>query len=526
MKNKLQFGLPLRVILLGALVIVVFFGATLWALDTFFPRNPMAERRPALTALPPLQPVTRTSVIIAPVAVAATAIADLIEARAPRNLSGKRDNPLTDLLGKAEIGWTVARGRIAVAGTPSGLNVTAPLNGTLRVTGKIANQGGNLTGTISGVLGNDLGREVEKLTTRMLDQGADIRGHVTVTSQPALQPSWRIEPHLSGRVSIAGGGLSVAGVTLNVAREVKPLLDRAVNDQIGAMSSRLRNDRRFELAVRREWARLCRSISLGAASAGAPKLWLEVRPTKAFAAQPRFVPDWAILTLGVQAETRIVPKATRPNCPFPPRLELVPHLDRGDVKIALPIDVPFGELNRVLEAQLKGRTFPDKAGAAGEITVLRAKVAASGDRLLISLRVKARETTSWFGLGAEATVHIWGKPVLDRDKQMLRLTDVALDVDSQAAFGLLGAAARAAIPYLHSALAENAVIDLKPYAANARKNIEAALADFRKPADGVEVEAAITGLRLSGIAFDSTALRITAEAGGTARVLVRKLSVQ
>jgi hypothetical protein len=123
-------------------------------------------------------------------------------------------------------------------------------------------------------------------------------------------------------------------------------------------------------------------------------------------------------------------------------------------------------------------------------------------------------------------VHVWGRPVLDRDNQIMRLTDISLDVQSQAAFGLLGSAARAAIPYLQDALAQHAVVDLKQFAASARNSIEAALAEFQKPADGVEVEAAITELRLTGIAFDSTTLRVAAEADGTARALVRKLALQ
>jgi hypothetical protein len=158
--------------------------------------------------------------------------------------------------------------------------------------------------------------------------------------------------------------------------------------------------------------------------------------------------------------------------------------------------------------------------------VLRANITASGERLLISLRVKAREKKSWFGLGAEATVHVWGKPVLDREKQILRLADIALDVESEAAFGLLGAAARAAVPYLQSALAENAVIDLKPFAASALKSIDAALADFKKPTAGVEVEAAVKDLRLVGIEFDSRTLRVIAEADGTVRALVTKIAAQ
>ena len=146
--------------------------------------------------------------------------------------------------------------------------------------------------------------------------------------------------------------------------------------------------------------------------------------------------------------------------------------------------------------------------------------------MLISLHLRANENKSWFGLGAEATVHVWGRPVLDRERQMLRLNDIALDVESEAAFGLLGAAARAAVPYLEKALAENAVLDLVPLAANARQSIERAIADFRKNADGVNVEAAVTDLRLAGVEFDARTLRVIAEAEGTVRVTVTKLATK
>jgi hypothetical protein len=271
---------------------------------------------------------------------------------------------------------------------------------------------------------------------------------------------------------------------------------------------------------------MCRSISFAAAGAGAPNLWLEMRPTRAFAAQPRIDANGVTLTLGVQAETRIVPSATKPSCPFPSQLQIVPPLDQGRVAIAAPIDIPFTEVNRIMEAQLKGRKFPDDPNAAAEVTVLRASVAPSGDRLLITLQVKAREKKSWFGFGADANIFVWGRPELDRANQLLKLTDISLDVDSESAFGLLGAAARAAIPYLKDALQENATIDLKPFAASARKSIEEAIADFQKQEDGVRADAAITGLRLVEIAFDSRILRVVAEAEGTVNVAVSKLPGQ
>ncbi len=120
-------------------------------------------------------------------------------------------------------------------------------------------------------------------------------------------------------------------------------------------------------------------------------------------------------------------------------------------------------------------------------------------------------------------MHIWGRPVLDQAQQTLRLTDVELAVESEAAFGLLGAAARAAMPHLQRALADKAVIDLKPFATNAQKKIAAAIADFQKNDDGVRVTADITSLRLADIAFDSRTLRVIAEADGSANVAITTL---
>jgi len=52
--------------------------------------------------------------------------------------------------------------------------------------------------------------------------------------------------------------------------------------------------------------------------------------------------------------------------------------------------------------------------------------------------------------------------VLDRERQMLRLTDIALDVESEAAFGSRAARARPGLS--RAAVAESAVVDLRPFA--------------------------------------------------------------
>ena len=109
----------MRRILIGAVIVAIFFGGTLWALETFWGGSAPAKL-PQLADTPPLKPLTRQSTIIAPVAVANNAIRDAMEAQAPRNLTGKRDNPLSDLIGKADIGWDMTRGPLAVAGRATG----------------------------------------------------------------------------------------------------------------------------------------------------------------------------------------------------------------------------------------------------------------------------------------------------------------------------------------------------------------------------------------------------------------------
>ena len=125
-KKTLPFGLSIRAVVLGAVVLVLFFSATLWALNRFFPGNPLDESRPEMAAMAPLQPVTKTSMIVAPIAVANLAIRDALEANAPRGQTGKNDNPLSDLLGKADIGWSMSRGPFSVTGAASPASTSRP----------------------------------------------------------------------------------------------------------------------------------------------------------------------------------------------------------------------------------------------------------------------------------------------------------------------------------------------------------------------------------------------------------------
>ena len=504
-----------------ALLVVVLAG--LMAMD-FVWRG--WSKGPVLTELPPLPPASRNSVIIAPIAIALSAISDLAERNTPRNFAGKADNPASQVLQNADIGWSASRGAIVTTGGQDALSLATPLSGKVNATGSLsAKTTGALGDALGSLLGGNAAKQIGSVNIKSLNANAEIKGSVVITARPKFAAGWYIEPNLAAKVTLGDTSLNVAGARVNVPAQVKPVIDKTVNDQINAVSERIRGDQSLLRSARQQWTKACRSLPLQGTgqTAGLPALWLEMRPTRAIAAQPRIDAAAVTMTIGIEAETRITPTQTKPDCPFPDKISIIPPT-AGGISIGVPIDVPFTELGRILESQLTGRTFPEDGSGSVDVTVKSATVAASGDRLLISLLVHAKERKSFLGLGTEAVVHIWGVPQIDQTQQTLRLGNIEVAVESEAAFGLLGAAARAVMPHLQRAIYERTNIDLKPFAANAQAKLTEAIADMQKNEDGIRVNADITGLRLTDIAFDAKTLRVIAEATGGISVSVNRLT--
>ena len=519
----MRLSMRLKTLLLAAVVIAVSFLVSLKAMDWLSPRD--KGPAPVLAELPPLPPASRSSIVVAPVTVSLAAIREVADRAAPRTFAGKADNPASEVLQSADIGWTASRGPIAATGAQDVLSLTTALTGTLNATGSLSSKAnGAVSNALGSLLGSNAAKQVGSINIKNINANADLKGTITITSRPKLAAAWHLEPNLAGQVTLGDTNLSVAGARVNVPAQVKPLIDKAVADQIAAVGQRIREDRAFERNARVQWDRACRSIQLQGNNAAStlPALWLELRPTRAIAVQPHVDASAVTLTVGIEAETRITSTQTKPDCPFPEKISIIPPTP-GGVAIDLPIDVPFADINKIVEAQFAGRTFPEDGSGSVDVTVKHATVAAAGDQLLISLLVHAKEKKSLFGFGGEATVYVWGTPVLDQAQQTLRLTDIQLAVESEAAFGLLGAAAREAMPYLQRTLADKATIDLKPFAANAQKKIADAIADYRKNDDGVQVAAEITSLRLADIAFDSKTLRVIVETEGAIDVSITAL---
>ena len=519
----------MRTIILGGVVLVGSFAGATLAINALWPPAATTQSQVALAPVPPLQPLTGASTVLAPTAISLAAISQALDARAPKNLSGTPQNPLSKFLSDAQFKFNVTRGPLSVTSQAGALVVTTPLTGTFEALGTLTGAAGSGVSAVGGALGNliggNVGQQVENLAGKAFDQHTDIQGTVTTTARPTIAANWRLAPNLAAQVNVVDVVLPIGGLKLSVGNAVKPVLDKLVHDQTDTLEAYLRSDPFIETAARTEWAKLCRAISLGAGGQGMPNLFLEIRPVRAIAAQPRIDGKAVTLLVGIQAQTRIVPSETKPSCPFPQQLDIVPQANEGTVSIAVPIDIPFTEVSRLLETQVAGKTFPEDGSGSFATTIKHATIAASGDRLLISLLVNVKKR-GFFAIGADATVNVWGRPVLDTQNQILRFTDVALDVQSNAAFGLLGAAAQAAAPLLQKTLADEAVIDLKPFAADAKQRIGTAVGALAAQSPGLSANVTVDDLRLAGVAYDDKTLRVLAQANGTVNVAISSLALQ
>src|ERR1700693_1277364 len=110
MLNQSGGTMRLKAILLAIAVIAISFFISLKAMDWLSPRGTVPA--PALVPLPPLPPAPRSSVILAPAPIPVPPIRDAADRGAARNLAGKADNPVSQILQNADIGWTASRGAI------------------------------------------------------------------------------------------------------------------------------------------------------------------------------------------------------------------------------------------------------------------------------------------------------------------------------------------------------------------------------------------------------------------------------
>ena len=201
--------LPMRpkTILIAIAVVAASFLISLKVMDWVSPRDTVHP--PELVELPPLPPASRSSTVMASVAIALSAIRDAADRGAPRNFNGKAENPVPQILQNADIGWTASRGPIAATGAQDALSLSTPLTGTLNVTGSLsAKVTGAIGDALGGLLGGNAAKQIGSVDIKQINASAEIKGNIVITSRPKLAAAWRIEPNLAAQVNLGDTGLT------------------------------------------------------------------------------------------------------------------------------------------------------------------------------------------------------------------------------------------------------------------------------------------------------------------------------
>src|SRR5689334_5882950 len=259
-------------------VVAASFFLSLKAMDWLSPHAPSPKAVQA--ELPPLPQASRASFVMAPVSISLAAIREAADRVTPRNFNGKADNPVSQVLQNADIGWTASRGLISATGAQDVLSITTPLTGKLNVTGSLTSKATGAVGeAIGGLLGDNAAKQIGSVNIKALNASALIKGNVVITSRPKLAANWRVEPNLSAQVVLGDTSVVVAGAKVNVPAEIKPVIDKNVGEQLDAVGQRVRTDQTLERAARTQWAKACRSMPLRGAGAtdAMPALWLELK---------------------------------------------------------------------------------------------------------------------------------------------------------------------------------------------------------------------------------------------------------
>src|SRR6202043_1143862 len=149
--------------------------------------------------------------LMAQVATAPRGIRGAAERGAPPPFAGKADNPVSQVLQNADIGWTASRGPVSPTGGQGGLWLATALTGKLNVTGSLSSKATGAVGdALGGLLGGNVGKQIGSVNIKALNASAEIKGNVTFTSRPKLAASWHFEPNLAAQVNLGDTNLAVA----------------------------------------------------------------------------------------------------------------------------------------------------------------------------------------------------------------------------------------------------------------------------------------------------------------------------
>lgn len=308
--------------------------------------------------------------------------------------------------------------------------------------------------------------------------------------------------------------LRVGRVELPVRRLVESRLD----DQLARVAERVDQQLTDRDPLRKRLEQLWSNLHQPVALRGGA--WLAVQPVSLVAGDLQLRADGIHLDMGLAGRMRLLLGEE----PEPAAASALPDraASKGEpwISLQVPIQLPWATLEKTLGQELVGRTQPiavPGTDATLDLTVREVGVYPSGEDVVLALGYELDGPST--PLDGRGTLYLSGVPVIDRERQELRMDDLdaAVQTDQtavQAASWLLSSGGLAA-------LEEKMRVPMADKLAEARANIERGIsASDGRPA---ALDGHLDELALTSVVPTQDALVVMALARGTLSVELSSL---
>ena len=413
-----------------------------------------------------------------------------LEAAAPLTMKGERLDPIEGPFRDDKLRWNARRAPIRVSTASGKIEARTKLAGRVRINGRLA-----------GV---------------PVAAQADLNAQVAIRARPRLLQDWRLEPNLSAQVAVTRARVPIKRLgSVNVRRFLVQELEAKVAEFERRLNRDIGSNPFIEETATRAQARLC---GVHPVDMGGQAGWLRVRPEGWEAGQPRIEEGGLRVGLGLRArlDMQVGDKPPAPDCGLDASLQLVADLPEPALNLSAAARIGWDALSDYATRELAGREIAGGAGGQNlSITPKRVVLSPFGSGILVSVGFSGK-TGGWLGARLDGDIHLIARPVLDVEKEELRLEDVSLWVDSAQAISATGAIGALAGPFVEDLVARKAVLDLSGHAQTARLRLAAAQARLNEghlAADGVALSGAIDRIDLRDVVVSEAGLllRVTAQ---------------
>ena len=73
--------------------------------------------------------------------------------------------------------------------------------------------------------------------------------YVAIAARPKVLADWHVDPQLSAQVTLSDSSVALGGANINVPAQVKPVIDKAIADQLAQLQKTIRDDGALERAA-------------------------------------------------------------------------------------------------------------------------------------------------------------------------------------------------------------------------------------------------------------------------------------